>query len=122
MAEFLEDATEHFDHVILDTPPWLIMADARLLDTHVGSVLLVVGSGVSTLGMVTRCLRELKETGANVIGVVLNGARLTAGGYMKENQKLYHSYGEETGSTRGAVAAPAAAAAVSAANKPGVDT
>ncbi|MBX7255467.1 MAG: P-loop NTPase [Candidatus Hydrogenedentes bacterium] len=95
MSNFLVKALEEVDHVILDSPPWLIMADARLVALLVSSVLVVVGSGVSSLGMVARCLRELREIDAKVIGVVLNGARLTVGGYMKKNYELYHSYGEE---------------------------
>ncbi|NIA15407.1 MAG: AAA family ATPase, partial [Nitrospiraceae bacterium] len=92
MVKFLEQAAAQFDHVILDTTPWLIMADARLVTPLVGSVLVVVGSGTSTLGMVRRCLRELIEVKANVVGVVFNRARSTAGGYMKKNRELYYSY------------------------------
>ncbi len=99
MVKFLEDASEQFDHVILDSPPWLIMADARLLAPLVGGVFVVIGSGVSTLGMVSRCLRELKESGAHVMGLVLNGTRFTPGGYMKKNRELYHGYGREDDSS-----------------------
>jgi capsular exopolysaccharide synthesis family protein len=104
MVTFLESATQQFDHVILDTPPWLIMADARLLAPLVEGVLVVVGSGVSTLGMVTRCLKEVKESGANVLGLILNGTRSTPGGYMKKNRELYHGYDSNDDSSRKASA------------------
>lgn len=104
MVTFLESATQQFDHVILDTPPWLIMADARLLAPLVEGVLVVVGSGVSTLGMVTRCLKEVKESGANVLGLILNGTRSTPGGYMKKNRELYHDYDSDDDSSRKASA------------------
>ena len=93
MHRLLEGASKTFDQVIIDTPPWLIMADARLTTQLCDGVLLVVGSEISTLGMVRRCLRELDEAKANVVGVVLNGARHTVGGYMKANRELYYSYG-----------------------------
>ena len=93
MHRLLEGASKTFDQVIIDTPPWLIMADARLTTQLVDGVLLVVGSEISTLGMVRRCLRELDEAKANVVGVVFNAARGTVGGYMKSNRELYYSYG-----------------------------
>jgi capsular exopolysaccharide synthesis family protein len=100
MARFLTVATEGFDQVIIDTPPWLIMADAKLITPLVDGVVVVVGSGISTLGMVRRCLRELSEVKANVAGVVLNGVRRTPGGYMAKNQHLYYGYAHEGGAKR----------------------
>ncbi len=95
MARFLNFAAERFDHVIIDTPPWLLMADAKLITPLVDGVFVVVGSGVSTVGMVKRCLQELQEIGANVMGIVLNGARCTPGGYMAKNRRLYYGYEHE---------------------------
>ncbi len=115
MGEFLEQVGEQVDHIIVDTQPWLIMADARLITPIVGNVLVAVGARVSTLGMVRRCLQELREVDANVIGLVLNGVRRTVGGYMKENQNIYYGYGHESsnghsnGKLNASVAAKAAA-------------
>ena len=95
MARFLNDTAEQFDYVIVDTPPWLIMSEAKLITPLIDGVLFVVGSGVSTLGMVKRCLRELTDVQANVLGIVLNGVRYTPGGYMSKNRDLYYAYGHE---------------------------
>jgi polysaccharide biosynthesis transport protein len=95
IAVFLEYAAEKFDFVIVDTPPWLVMADAKLVTPLVDGVVLVVGAEASNLGMVRRCLRELEEVKANVMGVVLNGVRHAAGGYMKKNRDVYYGYGHE---------------------------
>ncbi len=114
MVEFLEDAEEAFEHVIIDTPPSLLMADAKLLAPIVDGVIVVVGSGVSSVGMVRRCLNELRQVGGNIIGVALNGARPTRGGYMRDNVSKYYSYSSEAGheevapKRRHAPAAPAA--------------
>lgn len=94
MLEFLERAKAEFDHVILDTTPWLTMADARLITPLADDVLVVVGSEISTHGMIRRCLRELDEIDANVIGIVLNRVRSTYGGYIKKNHKLFYGYAE----------------------------
>lgn len=113
MQKFLDYANETFDQIIIDSQPWLIMADAKLLTPLVDGVLVVVGSNVSTLGMVRRCIRELEQIKANVVGVILNGVRHTPGGYMSKNQKLFYGYvhdenkkaGESTPAMAGAAAA-----------------
>ncbi len=92
MSLFLEHAKKHFDHVILDTTPWLIMSDAKLITPLVESALVVVGAESSTLGMARRCLREIAETKTDVVGVLLNHARSEAGGYMRKNQSIYYGY------------------------------
>ncbi len=92
MSSFLEHAKKHFDHVILDTTPWLIMSDAKLITPLVDSTLVVVGAESSTLGMARRCLREIAEIETDVVGVLLNQAHSEAGGYMRKNQSIYYGY------------------------------
>jgi Mrp family chromosome partitioning ATPase len=94
IVEFLEHAEETFEHVIIDTPPSLIMSDAKLLAPIVDGVIAVAGVGISTIGMLRRCLNELQQGGANVLGVVLNGIRPTRGGYMSRNVEQYYAYSE----------------------------
>lgn len=98
-VEFLEKAEGSFEHVIIDSPPALLMSDAKLLAPVVDGVIMVVGAEVSSLGMVRRALGELQQIGANVIGVVLNRAKHVAGGYMRENMDKFYHYGKETGAS-----------------------
>ena len=95
MMDFMEWADEHFDHIVIDTPPLLLMSDAKLIAPAIDGVLFVVGVGHSSLGMVSRGLRELELLRANTIGVVLNGIRSLRGGYLKENQQLYYAYSND---------------------------
>jgi len=69
------------------------MADVKFLAPVVDGVLLVVGVGKSSTGMVRRCLRELEQIGAGVAGIVLNGIRKTPGGYLQRNLKQFYAYG-----------------------------
>lgn len=98
MSRFLEWAEKNFDHVILDTPPTLIMSDAKFVAPIADGVVLVVGVGVSTRGMVRRCILEMRQAGANIQGLVLNGLKRTRGGYMNKNVEAYYGYGQEHGS------------------------
>lgn len=95
LVEFLEEAEKAFDHVIIDSPPALLMSDAKLLSPVVDGVVLVVGSEVSTLGMTRRCITELRQVGANLVGIVLNKLKPTRWGYLQENLGKYYAYGKE---------------------------
>ncbi len=95
MMDFMEWADEHFDHIVVDTPPLLFMSDAKLLAPAMDGVLFVVGAGASSLGMVSRCLNDLEQLRANIIGIVINGMRGMRGGYMRKNQNLFYAYTEK---------------------------
>jgi protein-tyrosine kinase len=71
----------HFDWIILDSPPLLFAADGNLLATMCDATILVVRIGETTHDSVTRAMQSLCEN--NVIGVVVNGAR---------SGELYSSY------------------------------
>lgn len=96
-VEFLEQAEEAFEHVIIDSPPALLMSDAKLLAPVVDGVIVVCGVGKSTLGMMRRCLSDLAGIGANIVGIVLNGIRPQRGGYLAKNLTQYYQYSEHRG-------------------------
>ena len=98
MRDFLAGAEEVFDHVIIDTPATLLMSEARVLASLVDGIVVVVGAGVSSFGMVRRSLRILEDTGGRVMGVVLNGIRQSPFGYLKRNLAMY--YDERPGHPR----------------------
>jgi len=91
MADFLAQASEQFDHVILDTRAALLVSDARLLAPQVDGILLVAGVGNATLGMVRRCVGSLSEReGTRILGIVLNKMRHRHGGYLRRNVAAYY--------------------------------
>jgi polysaccharide biosynthesis transport protein len=109
-VEFLERAEEAYEHVLIDTPPALFMSDAKLLAPIVDGVIVVCGVGVSTMGMLRRCISELQNIGANIIGICLNGIRPHRGGYLRKNLQLYYQYseGRSEGAHAGGSPGPAA--------------
>ena len=109
MAELVEQASQNFDHVIIDTPPFLALAEARLLALMVDGVLLVAGAGVSTLGMVRRASSELRHAGANTLGVVVNCVGTSHVSYMPGVDLYEAHFAARNGRRR--LAAPAAAPA-----------
>ena len=68
--EMLTTVAPHFDWIIVDSPPVLLVSDAVNLARSCDAVLLVARSGVTTFPVAQRAQQELKAS--NVIGFVLN--------------------------------------------------
>jgi protein-tyrosine kinase len=82
----IDQMHDHFDWVILDSPPLLFAADANLLSSMCDGIILVVRIGATTFDAVSRAIPSLSEN--NVLGVVVNGAR---------RGELYNKYAYEYG-------------------------
>lgn len=83
----IQELRNHFDWIILDSPPLLFAADANLLATMCDGTILVVRIGTTTFDSVTRAIQSLCEN--NVLGVVVNGARR---GELYSKYNYYHDY------------------------------
>jgi receptor protein-tyrosine kinase len=83
----INDLRDHFDWVVLDSPPLLFAADGNLLATMCDGTILVVRIGATTFDSVTRAIQSLCEN--NVLGVVVNGARR---GELYSKYTYYHDY------------------------------
>jgi len=70
--EFLNHMREYFHTVIIDTPPMLQMADARVLGRFADGVILVVRSAQTTREMAATAAQRLTEDGTRVLGTILN--------------------------------------------------
>jgi capsular exopolysaccharide synthesis family protein len=70
MKRVIQQATERFDWVILDTPPVALLPDGNLVATLVDTVLLVISAGRTPHAAVNRTIVALGRE--RIIGVVLN--------------------------------------------------
>jgi len=73
LVETIGELREYFDFIIVDSPPVMPFADARLLANHCDSVILVVRAEMATYETVEKAIDAL-PTG-RILGVVLNGAQ-----------------------------------------------
>ncbi len=87
MKGLLENMSEMFDFVLLDSPPVQSVTDSLTLSTLVDGTVLVVRAGVTTYDMVASGLRTLRTVNAHILGVVLNGTGRVTGG-----EGYYHGY------------------------------
>lgn len=86
-SALVESLRDHFDWVILDSPPLLFAADGNLLSTMADGTMLVVRIGATTYDTVARAIQSLCEN--NVLGIVVNGAHHSE---LYSRYSYYHSY------------------------------
>lgn len=71
----LDDAAEHAEMVIIDTPPLSVGAEANTLAASADGVLLVVDAHVSTKAAIRAARQRLSVVGASFLGTVINSVR-----------------------------------------------
>lgn len=77
----LNHIKESVDLVVLDSPPVLAVADARLLAARAGATIVVVDAARTRAKSLNEALLALQRANANVIGVVLNKVHKSRGAY-----------------------------------------
>ncbi|MCA9303749.1 MAG: AAA family ATPase [Phycisphaerales bacterium] len=92
MTNLLKQASELYEMVIVDTSPAIVSGDASTLANQTDASLLVVRAMVEKRGQVTRLRNELSDGRADFLGVLVNGVKASAGGYMRKNIRTSHSY------------------------------
>lgn len=75
-SQFLQRVSRDYDMVIVDTPPVLLSGEASRVASYATATLIVVRSGVNTVGEVEETAKRLAQSGANVHGVLFNGFKL----------------------------------------------
>jgi capsular exopolysaccharide synthesis family protein len=73
--EFLSEVREHYDIIIVDTPPVLPVADAFEVAPEVDGVILVYEVGRIGRGILKRAKVQLENVNTNVLGVILNNVK-----------------------------------------------
>lgn len=71
LGQLVARLQDEFDHVILDSPPVIGLADAPLVAAAVDSVLYVVEARAIQAGVASRALQRLQAAQANIAGIVL---------------------------------------------------
>jgi capsular exopolysaccharide synthesis family protein len=81
MKHLMDLLREEYDVIIMDTPPILPVTDAVVASSLADGVILVVQAGKTRNGEVHHAQEVLEAAHANLLGVVLNRARLRINNY-----------------------------------------
>lgn len=84
MSEFIKEISQHFDYIIIDTPPINVVSDALPVIRESDGVVMVVRSNSSTHPELQKALDSLKFIDAKILGFVVN--------YESENRSKYGYY------------------------------
>jgi capsular exopolysaccharide synthesis family protein len=85
--QFLDDLSEHFDRVVLDSPPVIAVTDSAIVSTLVDAVLFVVRAFKTSHAVCRSGLRTLQDVDAPIAGAVLNAVNLN-----RHEYSYYHYY------------------------------
>lgn len=87
MSSLLDELSNVYDVIILDSPPVLAVTDAQILSTKVDGVVLVVRAEKTKKDTVLAAKGVLDKVNANILGTVLNGGD-------KNKDNYYYYYGQ----------------------------
>lgn len=90
MRELISALTARFDHVVVDAPPLLGLADAPLTSEVVEGVVFIVSASGPSTRLVRSALERLRSVNAHIFGVVLTKFR-------SETRQYGYGYGYEYG-------------------------
>jgi polysaccharide biosynthesis transport protein len=88
LRRLIDELSKQFDHVVIDSPPVLGLADAILIGSRTEGVVFAVESHGIAVTDVQVALARLRDAGVNVIGAVLT---------KFESQKAAYGYGYDYG-------------------------
>ena len=94
LASVIDIARSQFDFVLIDAPPLLGLADARLLGKFTDGLILVCRAGHTRLDDLDEARRLLTEDGTYILGTILNDYDL-----QRERSPQYSSYLTYVGNT-----------------------
>jgi receptor protein-tyrosine kinase len=92
MRDLLIEAKKHYDRVLLDGPPCLLISDALVLATQVDATVMVARAASGSKGALRRAREQFQRINARIIGAVLNGVQARPGGYYRQQYREFYEY------------------------------
>jgi capsular exopolysaccharide synthesis family protein len=102
MKELLQEAIEHYNYVLVDSPPIGLVSDGLLLSTLTDGVVVVVREGGTPRHIVKAVLSRLEYARAQLFGIAVNRVKVnnrnsvysmgyySETGYFGEDQEKHH--------------------------------
>jgi len=96
-SDIVQQARDEYDHVIIDTPPVLVVPDARIISQNTDAIVFVVQWDKTIKPAVIDALRQFESVNTQVSGLVLNQISLRGMRRYGYGDKYgaYSSYGSK---------------------------
>lgn len=79
-----------YDYIIVDTPPLGMVIDAAVVSAKCDSAIMVIGGPNVRCAQAQEVINQMKKSGCNVLGVILNNSRGTRKPYYKYKRGAKH--------------------------------
>lgn len=93
MVDIFNELKQHFDYVLVDTPPIMPVTDAAVVSGKVDGTIMVIASGIVSPAIAVEAKTRLEQAGAHLLGVVLN--KVDVSGNSHYGYGYYYYYGSE---------------------------
>ena len=80
--ELLNELRTHFDYILIDSPPALLVTDAQLISLLVDGFVLILRSNKTSKRLLVRCLSLMRSAKTPALGLVMNALNLRSAGYL----------------------------------------
>jgi Mrp family chromosome partitioning ATPase len=92
MEEVLSLLAQHFQYIVIDSPPVLSVTDALVLSPQVDGVVMVIHGGKTPRDAVRRADGHLRDVGAKILGALINNVDMESSDYYYY-YRHYYDYG-----------------------------
>ncbi|MCG3881875.1 polysaccharide biosynthesis tyrosine autokinase [Psychrobacter sp. Ps3] len=92
--QMMTELNEHYDYVVIDSPPILAASDAMVMSHYADRVLMVTRYDQSIEGQVTYAIKQMHKAGIQVDGIVLNDVQ--QGLMSKYSYHYSYAYGNNS--------------------------
>ncbi|MDO5787463.1 MAG: CpsD/CapB family tyrosine-protein kinase [Phascolarctobacterium sp.] len=99
MVDIFKELKQHFDYVLIDTPPIMPVTDAAVVSGKVDGTILVIASGAVAPSVAVEAKTRLEQAGAHLLGAVLNKVDVAANSHY--GYGYYYYYGHEHDGSHG---------------------
>lgn len=94
MQATLAKLKNHYEKIIIDSPPIHAVSDALILSAHSNAVIYVVRADSTSIPLIKNGINSFKDVGANLSGVILNQVDLRkASRYGNVSSEYFNNYG-----------------------------
>lgn len=87
MKDLIENLSQQYDYIFIDTPPVVLVSDPITIATYADAVVLTIAYSETEKESARKSVDSLKSVNANIIGTLLNKVPVT-----KSNKYYYNSY------------------------------
>ena len=94
-AECINELAPRFDHVIIDSPPILAVADAGFIGQLADTTVMVLKSGTHPMREIELSVKRLRQVGVNLRGILINDINMRSQRYGAGKYHYQYSYGDK---------------------------